>query len=153
MLETGQPAPGFTLPDQNGEPVSLEDLRGSPVVIYFYPKDDTPGCTTQACAIRDQWSQFEAAGAVVLGISPDGTDDHARFVAKYDLPQRLLSDPDREAIDTYGVWGVKQIYGREIEGVLRSTVLVAPDGTIAAVWPQVKPKTHADQVLAAIAEL
>ena len=153
MLEPGQPAPLFTLPDQDGQPVSLEDLQGQPVVIYFYPKDDTPGCTTQACAIRDQWSQFQAAGAVVLGISPDSSDDHARFAAKYDLPHRLLADPQRQAIDAYGVWGVKRMYGREFEGVTRSTVLVAPDGTIAAVWPKVSPSTHADEVLAAIAEV
>ena len=153
MLEPGQPAPVFTLPDQDGQPVSLEDLQGRPVVIYFYPKDDTPGCTTQACAIRDQWSQFQAAGAVVLGISPDGSDDHARFAAKYDLPHRLLADPERQVIGAYDAWGVRSMYGREFEGVIRSTVLVAPDGTVAAVWPKVKPATHADQVLAAIAEL
>ncbi len=153
MLEPGQPAPVFTLPDQDGQPVSLEDLQGRPVVIYFYPKDDTPGCTTQACAIRDQWSQFQAAGAVVLGISPDDSDDHARFAAKYDLPHRLLADPERQVIGAYDAWGVRSMYGREFEGVIRSTVLVAPDGTVAAVWPKVKPATHADQVLAAIAEL
>ncbi len=153
MIDTGQPAPTFTLPDQEGTEVSLADLRGSPVVIYFYPKDDTPGCTTQACDIRDQWSEFEEAGAIVLGISPDDQASHARFAAKYDLPHRLLADPDRKAIDAYDAWGVKKMYGKEFEGVIRSTVLVDREGTVAQVWPKVKPKEHADQVLAAIADL
>ncbi len=153
MLEVGQPAPTFTLPDQDAEPVALEGLRGTPVVVYFYPKDDTPGCTTQACGIRDQWAEFEELGAVVLGISADDTASHARFAEKYDLPHRLLADPERQAIDAYGAWGVKKVYGKEFEGVLRSTVLIDRDGTVAAVWPQVKPKEHADQVLAAIRQL
>jgi thioredoxin-dependent peroxiredoxin len=153
MLEVGQPAPSFTLSDQDGEEVSLDGLRGAPVVIYFYPKDDTPGCTTQACAIRDQWAEFEEAGAVVLGVSPDDVESHKRFAGKYDLPHRLLADPDREAIDAYGAWGLKKMYGKEYEGVIRSTVLVGPDGQVAAVWPKVRPKDHADKVLAAIADL
>ena len=153
MLEVGSPAPGFTLSDQDGEAVTLAGLAGRPVVVYFYPKDDTPGCTTQACGIRDQWSEFEEEGAVVLGISPDDVDSHARFAAKHDLPHRLLADPDRTAIDAYGTWGVKKMYGKEYEGVIRSTVLVAPDGTVAAVWPKVQPKQHADEVLAAIRDL
>jgi thioredoxin-dependent peroxiredoxin len=138
------------LRDQDGEEVSLASLRGAPVVVYFYPKDDTPGCTTQACAIRDQWAEFEEAGAVVLGVSPDDVDSHARFAGKYDLPHRLLADPDREVIQAYGAWGMKKMYGREYEGVIRSTVLVDPDGDVAAVWPKVQPKKHADQVLEAI---
>ena len=153
MLEPGQPAPTFTLPDQDGQQVQLEAFRGQPVVVYFYPRDDTPGCTTQACAIRDQWREFEAAGAAVFGISPDDVDSHARFAGKYDLPHRLLADPEREAIDAYGAWGTKKMYGREFEGVHRSTVLIGPDGEVAAVWPKVKPKEHADQVLEAIAQL
>jgi thioredoxin-dependent peroxiredoxin len=153
MIEVGQPAPTFTLPDQGGETISLEDLRGRPVVLYFYPKDDTPGCTTQACGIRDQWAEFEEAGATVLGVSPDDVASHAKFADKYDLPHRLLADPDRQAIDAYDAWGVKKMYGKEFEGVLRSTVLIDGDGNIAAVWPKVKPKEHTDQVLAAIAEL
>lgn len=153
MLEIGQPAPAFTLPDQDGTHVSLSDLSGQPVVVYFYPRDDTSGCTTQACGIRDQWSEFEAAGAAVLGVSPDPVDSHAKFAAKYDLPHRLLADPDREVIEPYGAWGIKKMYGKEYEGVIRSTVLIAPDGTVAAVWPKVQPKKHADQVLAAIGEL
>jgi thioredoxin-dependent peroxiredoxin len=153
VLEVGRPAPTFSLPDQDGEQVSLASLRGSPVVVYFYPKDDTPGCTTQACGIRDEWSRFEQAGVAVLGISPDDVESHARFAAKYELPHRLLADPDREAIDAYGAWGTKKMYGKEYDGVLRQTVLVAPDGTIAAVWPKVSPKDHADDVLAAVAGL
>lgn len=153
MLDVGQPAPAFTLPDQNGTAVALLDLRGAPVVVYFYPKDDTPGCTTQACAVRDQWQEFEEAGATVLGISPDDVDSHARFAAKYDLPHRLLADPDREAIDAYGAWGVKKMYGREYDGVIRSTVLIDAAGNVAEVWPKVQPKAHADKVLQAIAAL
>lgn len=153
MIEAGQPAPTFSLPDQDGKTVSLEELRGQPVVIYFYPKDDTPGCTTQACGIRDQWTEFEEAGAAVLGISPDDVASHARFAEKYDLPHRLLADPDREAIDAYGMWGVKKAFGKEFEGTTRATVLVDRDGNVAKVWPKVKPKEHADQVLTAIAEL
>ncbi|MFP4311665.1 MAG: thioredoxin-dependent thiol peroxidase [Nitriliruptoraceae bacterium] len=153
MLEPGVPAPDFTLPDQDGSPVSLSALRGAPVLVYFYPKDDTSGCTTQACGIRDQWTEFEEAGAVVLGISPDPVDSHARFAAKHDLPHRLLADPERVAIDAYGAWGTKKMYGREYEGVIRSSVLVDPEGTVAAVWPKVQPKAHADKVLSAIRAL
>ena len=111
MLEVDQSAPDFTLPDQEGQQVTLSELKGKPVVVYFYPKDDTPGCTTQACAIRDQWSEFEEAGAVVLGISPDDVDSHKKFAGKYDLPHRLLADPDHEAIGPYGAWGTKKMYG------------------------------------------
>ncbi|MFP4234429.1 MAG: thioredoxin-dependent thiol peroxidase [Nitriliruptoraceae bacterium] len=153
MLEPGVPAPDFTLPDQDGSPVSLSGLRGAPVLVYFYPRDDTSGCTTQACGIRDQWAEFEEAGAVVLGISPDPVDSHARFAAKHDLPHRLLADPERVAIDAYGAWGTRKMYGREYEGVIRSSVLVDPEGTVAAVWPKVQPKAHADKVLSAIRAL
>ena len=153
MLEVGQRAPQFTLPDQDGTEVSLQELAGNPVVVYFYPKDDTSGCTTQACGIRDQWSEFEEAGAVVLGISPDDVDSHARFAAKNDLPHRLLADPERTVIEEYGAWGTKSMYGKEYQGVIRSTVLVGPDGTVAEVWPKVQPKQHADAVLEAIRAL
>ncbi len=153
MLEVGQRAPQFTLPDQDGTEVSLQDLAGRPVVVYFYPKDDTPGCTTQACAIRDQWSEFEEAGAVVLGISPDDVDSHGRFAAKHDLPHRLLADPERTVIEKYGAWGTKSMYGKEYQGVIRSTVLVGPDGKVAEVWPKIQPKKHADAVLEAIRAL
>ncbi|MTV24465.1 thioredoxin-dependent thiol peroxidase [Nitriliruptoraceae bacterium ZYF776] len=152
-MEAGTPAPTFTLPDQDGREVSLEDLRGRPVVIYFYPKDDTPGCTTQACGIRDQWSQFEEAGAAVLGISPDDVDSHARFAAKHDLPHTLLADPDRRVLEAYGAWGEKVLYGKTTVGVIRSTFLVDRDGTVAKVWKRVQTKTHAERVLAAIEQL
>ncbi len=153
MLEVGQRAPQFTLPDQDGTEVSLQELAGSPVVVYFYPKDDTPGCTTQACGIRDQWTEFEEAGAVVLGISPDDVDSHDRFAAKHDLPHRLLADPRRTAIEKYGAWGTKSMYGKEYQGVIRSTVLVDPNGDVAEVWPKIQPKKHADAVLEAIRAL
>jgi len=153
VLEVGQRAPQFTLQDQDGTEVSLQDLAGSPVVVYFYPKDDTPGCTTQACGIRDQWSEFEEAGAVVLGISPDDVDSHGRFAAKNDLPHRLLADPERTVIEEYGAWGTKSMYGKEYQGVIRSTVLVGPDGKVAEVWPKIQPKKHADAVLQAIRAL
>jgi thioredoxin-dependent peroxiredoxin len=150
MLEVGDRAPQFTLHDQDGAKVALKDLKGSPVVVYFYPKDDTPGCTTQACGIRDQWREFEEAGAVVVGISPDDVDSHATFAAKHDLPHRLLADPERKVISKYGAWGKKSMYGKEYEGVIRSTVLVGPTGKVEAVWPKIQPKKHADAVLKAI---
>ncbi|MEX1163909.1 MAG: thioredoxin-dependent thiol peroxidase [Nitriliruptor sp.] len=153
MIEAGQPAPTFTLPDQDGREVSLEDLRGRPVVIYFYPKDDTPGCTTQACGIRDQWAEFEAAGATVLGISPDTVESHATFAGKYDLPHTLLADPERAALEAYGAYGEKVLYGKTTVGVIRSTFLVDAGGTVAKVWKRVQTETHADQVLKALAEL
>lgn len=152
MLEIGAPAPDFTLADQDGQDVTLSTLLGRPVVVYFYPKSDTPGCTTQACAIRDQWAEFEAAGAAVLGISPDPVDAQAKFAAKYDLPHRILADPERRVIEAWGAWGDRTVFGKSGMGVLRSTVLVGPDGVVAAVWPKVSPKTHADEVLAAITE-
>ena len=153
MLEIGDEAPDFTLQDQDGETVSLQALRGAPVLVYFYPKDDTSGCTTQACGIRDQWAEFEEAGAVVLGISPDPVDSHRAFADKHDLPHRLLADTEKEVIGTYGAWGVKSMYGREYEGVIRSSVLVDAEGKVAAVWPKIQPKKHADAVLTAIRAL
>ena len=153
MLEVGDKAPDFTLLDQDGEEVSLSSFAGAPVLVYFYPKDDTSGCTTQACGIRDQWSEFEAAGAVVLGISPDPVDSHRSFASKHDLPHRLLADTEKDVITSYGAWGTKSMYGREYEGVIRSSVLVDADGTVAAVWPKIQPKKHADTVLRALHEL
>lgn len=153
MIDEGEQAPDFTLPDADGEPVTLSELRGQPVVIYFYPRDDTSGCTTQACGIRDAWAEFEEADAVVLGISPDGVDSHARFREKYDLPHTLLADPERRVIDAYGAWGTRRMYGKEYEGVIRSTFLVDRDGIVAARWPKVRPKEHAQQVLGALAAL
>ncbi len=153
MVEVGSEAPDFTLADQDGNEVTLSALRGRPVVVYFYPRSDTPGCTTQACGIRDQWAEFEAAGATVLGISPDTVDAQAKFVAKHDLPHTILADPDRIAIKEYGAWGQRKMYGKTFDGVIRSTFLIDAEGTVAAVWPKVKPAEHADNVLAAIAEL
>jgi thioredoxin-dependent peroxiredoxin len=153
VIEAGQPAPTFTLPDQDGRPVSLEDLRGRPVVLYFYPKDDTPGCTTQACGIRDQWAEFEAAGAAVLGVSPDTVESHARFAGKHDLPHTLLADPEREVLAAYGAYGEKVLYGKTTVGVIRSTFLIDAEGTVAKVWKRVQTKSHAEQVLKALDEL
>lgn len=153
MIEAGQRAPQFTLPDQHGNKVALKDLLGQPVVVYFYPKDDTPGCTTQACGIRDQWAEFEEAGAVVLGISPDDVDSHAAFADKHDLPHTLLADPKRTVLEKYGAWGEKVLYGKTTVGVIRSTFLIGRDGKVAKVWKRVQTKTHADRVLAAIRDL
>jgi thioredoxin-dependent peroxiredoxin len=153
VLEIGEPAPDFQLPDADGEQVALADLRGRPVVVYFYPRDDTPGCTTQACGIRDDWDAFQDLEAEVIGISPDTVESHARFREKHDLPFTLLADPEKTVIREYGAWGTRKMYGRTSEGVIRSTVLIDGDGTVAAVWPKVRPKRHAEQVLDALAEL
>jgi peroxiredoxin Q/BCP len=152
-VRPGDLAPDFTLPDQHGNPVRLSDLRGRPVVLYFYPKADTPGCTTQACGVRDRRADYEAAGAVVLGVSPDPVDRIAKFDAKYGLSFPLLSDADHEVAELYGTWVEKSMYGKTYMGMARSTFLIAPDGTVAHVIPKVKPATHDDEVLAALAEL
>lgn len=149
-VEEGKPAPDFELTSDAGEPVRLSDLRGKPVVLYFYPRDDTPGCTAQACGIRDAWGEFERAGAVVLGISPDDERSHAAFREKYDLPFALLADTDHATADDYGVWVEKSMYGKSYWGVERSTFVIAPDGNVARVMRKVKPDTHADEVLAAL---
>ena len=153
MIEVGEPAPDVTLPDQDGEPVSLSDFEGSPVVVYFYPKDDTPGCTTQACGIRDSWQELQAAGAVVLGISPDDPASHTRFREKYDLPHTLLADPDHQVMEAYEAYGEKVLYGKRTVGVKRSTVLVGPDGRVVKHWKRAQAKSHAERVLAALQEL
>jgi peroxiredoxin Q/BCP len=147
VLQEGQPAPDFTLASDSGETVTLSSLRGKPVVLYFYPKDDTPGCTRQACDIRDAWGEFERAGAVVLGISPDGEASHAKFKAKYGLPFPLLADTDHTVSEAYEVWGEKSFAGRKYMGVERSTFVVDGDGNLARVLRKVDPKTHADDVL------
>lgn len=149
-IEEGTPAPDFTLPSDTGEDVALADLRGKPVVLYFYPKDDTPGCTTQACGIRDAWGEFEKAGAVVLGVSPDGEASHVRFKEKFDLPFTLLADTEHEVADAYGVWGEKTYAGKTYMGVKRSTFVIDEDGNVARVFHDVKPAEHADQVLEAL---
>jgi len=151
MVEEGKPAPDFALPTDTGETVTLSDLRGKQVVLYFYPKDDTPGCTTQACGIRDAWSEFEQAGAVVLGVSPDGVDSHDKFKQKYSLPFSLLADEDHRVADAYGVWGEKSYMGRTYLGVDRSTFVIGADGNVKKIFHKVKPATHADEVLAALA--
>jgi peroxiredoxin Q/BCP len=150
VIEEGKPAPDFELPSDSGETVKLSDLRGKPVVLYFYPKDDTPGCTTQACGIRDAYGEFERAGAVVLGISPDDEKSHVKFRAKHDLPFTLLADTEKEVANAYGVWGEKSYMGRKYMGVRRSTFVIGRDGTVTKVMHDVKPATHADDVLAAL---
>jgi peroxiredoxin Q/BCP len=153
MIEAGDEAPDFTLPDQDGNPVRLADLRGRWVVVYFYPKADTPGCTTQACGVRDHTGDYERAGAVVLGVSPDKPAALRRFADKYGLPFTLLADADHVVADQYGVWAEKSMYGRKYWGVTRSTFIVAPDGTLARAFPKVSPKTHDELVIAALGEL
>jgi peroxiredoxin Q/BCP len=147
MVEEGTPAPEFSLTSDSGETVSLADLRGRPVVLYFYPKDDTPGCTAQACGIRDAWGEFEQAGALVLGVSPDDERSHVKFKEKYGLPFPLLADIDHQVAEEYGVWGEKTYAGKTYMGVDRSTFVIAADGTVAKVFRKVKPDEHADQVL------
>lgn len=153
MLEAGQTAPDFTLPDQDGNDVTLSALRGSPVLIYFYPRDETPGCTAQACDIRDRWAEFEALGVKVLGISPDSPDSHTKFRANHDLPHTLLADGDHAVMEAYGAWGEKVLYGKTSIGPIRSSVLIDAEGTILKVWKQVQAKAHAEQVLKAASDL
>jgi peroxiredoxin Q/BCP len=150
VIEEGQAAPEFELTTDTGETVSLASLRGKQVVLYFYPKDDTPGCTTQACGIRDAWSEFEQTGAVVLGVSPDDEKSHTKFIKKYDLPFTLLADTDHAVAERYGVWGEKKYMGKSYMGISRSTFVIDADGKIKKVFHQVKPATHADDVLAAL---
>jgi thioredoxin-dependent peroxiredoxin len=153
MIEQGATAPDFTLPDQNGEDVSLSDFRGRPVVLYFYPKAGTSGCTTQACGIRDHRADYEAAGAVVLGVSPDPVKDVKKFADEQSLNFRLLADEDHAVCDLYGVWAEKSMYGRTYWGALRATFVIDPQGTVARVFPKVSPKTHDEIVLEALDEL
>ena len=150
MVEEGKPAPDFSLTSDTGETISLASLRGKPVVLYFYPKDDTPGCTVQACSIRDSWSEFERRGAVVLGVSPDGVASHVKFRQKYGLPFPLLADTGHEVAEAYGVWVEKSMLGKTYMGIERSTFVIAPDGTVAKVMRKVKPDEHSDDVLAAL---
>jgi peroxiredoxin Q/BCP len=147
MIEEGKPAPDFELPSDSGETVKLSELRGKPVVLYFYPKDDTPGCTAQACGIRDAYGEFQRAGAVVLGISPDDEGSHVKFRDKYELPFTLLADTDHAVAEQYGVWGEKKYMGKTYFGVSRWTFVIDEDGNVKKVLPDVKPATHADDVL------
>jgi peroxiredoxin Q/BCP len=151
VIAEGEQAPDFALESDAGETVRLSGLRGRPVVLYFYPKDDTPGCTAQACGIRDAYGEFERAGAVVLGVSPDSVSRHVKFRDKYELPFTLLADPTHEVSELYGVWGEKRYMGRTYMGVRRSTFVIGPDGTVEKVMHDVKPATHTDDVLAVLA--
>lgn len=151
MLSDGDAAPDFELDSDAGEKVRLADLRGKKVILYFYPKDDTPGCTIEACEFRDRLSQIEEVGAVILGVSPDGSASHQKFKQKYDLPFTLLSDPDHAVAEAYGAWGEKERYGKTYEGILRTTFLIDEEGKIAKVFEKVKAEGHGDQVLEALA--
>jgi peroxiredoxin Q/BCP len=146
-LEAGDKAPGFTLPDQDEKKVSLKDFKGSPVVVYFYPADDTPGCTKEACQFNDNLRAFDRAGVTVLGISPDGAAKHTRFREKYGLRFPLLSDPEHGVMEAYGAWGEKTLYGKKSLGVIRSTFLVGPTGKIERAWYNVRADGHAEKVL------
>jgi peroxiredoxin Q/BCP len=150
MLQVGDPAPDFTLPDAEGTPTRLADFRGQRVVLYFYPKDNTPGCTKEACGFRDTFLELEAQNTVVLGISPDGATAHQKFRAKYDLPFRLLSDPEFTVATTYGSYGLKKFMGREYLGVMRQTYVIGADGCIEKIYRKVKPETHAQEILASL---
>jgi thioredoxin-dependent peroxiredoxin len=150
MVEEGKPAPDFELASDAGGLVRLSALRGKPVVLYFYPRDDTPGCTAQACGIRDAYGEFEAAGATVLGVSPDTESSHVKFKSKYELPFTLLADPEHEVAERYGVWVEKKNYGKTYMGIERSTFVIDAGGNVARVLRRVNPRTHADDVLAAL---
>jgi peroxiredoxin Q/BCP len=146
MVQEGSPAPAFTLPADDGSEISLGDFRGKKVVLYFYPKDDTPGCTTQACDLRDHHGAFQEQGAVVLGVSPDPVSSHVKFKSKYDLNFPLLSDPDHRVAEAYGVWKEKSMYGKKYWGIERSTFVIDEEGVVEEAWRKVKPKGHAERV-------
>jgi len=148
MLDIGSAAPGFTLPDKDGNMVSLSDFKGKRVVLYFYPKDNTPGCTRQACAFAGAYKQFEKKGVAVIGISRDSVSSHVKFAEKYNLPFTILSDPELEAIKAYGVWQEKKMYGKTTMGVVRTTFIISPDGKIEKIMSKVKPDTNASEILA-----
>ena len=150
-IQEGKPAPDFTLTDAAGKPVSLKDFAGKNVILYFYPKDDTPGCTKEACGFRDDWKALTKANVVVLGVSPDGSASHQKFIAKYKLPFPLLSDPDRKVMEDYGAYGEKVMYGKKTTGVIRSTVWIGPDGRVKRHWAKVaNAEAHPAQVLATL---
>jgi peroxiredoxin Q/BCP len=153
MLQSGSQAPDFTLPDQDGQDVSLGDFAGQTVVLYFYPKANTSGCTTQACGVRDHRGDYESAGAVVIGVSPDPVKEVKRFHDAQGLNFTLLADEDHAVCEAYGVWGEKSMYGRTYLGASRSTFIIGPDGVVAHVIPKASPKTHDDEVLQALADL
>jgi peroxiredoxin Q/BCP len=146
-LTEGAEAPDFTLESDSGDTVTLSQLRGKPVVLYFYPRDDTPGCTAEACEFRDAWDEVKGTGAVVLGVSPDTVASHKKFKSKFRLPFPLLADPDHKVAERYGAWGERSMYGRKFRGILRTTFVIGADGRIRKVFERVKPKGHAAQVL------
>lgn len=150
MIEVGKPAPAFSLLDQAGKTVTLAGCKGSPVVLYFYPKDDTPGCTKEACAFRDAFAEYTQRGARILGVSPDDPASHAKFARKYELPFTLLADPDHKVCEAYGVWKEKNMYGRKSMGVERTTFVIDGSGVIRAVFPRVKVDGHSDAVIEAL---
>ncbi|HWZ85579.1 MAG TPA: thioredoxin-dependent thiol peroxidase [Thermoanaerobaculia bacterium] len=150
LLEVGDKAPVFKTTNQDGETVALGDFKGRKVVLYFYPKDDTPGCTKEACSFRDGWSKFKKRGVAVLGVSVDDAKSHRKFIDKFSLPFPLLADTDKAIVKAYGVWGEKSMYGRKYMGTNRVTFLIDEKGKIAAVWPKVKPDGHADEILEAV---
>ena len=150
-IEEGKTAPAFTLTDQNGERVALKDFRGKDVIVYFYPKDDTPGCTKEACGFRDLFGEIRNEGTVILGISPDGQAAHEKFIGKYELPFTLLSDPDKKVMTEYGAFGEKMMYGKKVMGIIRSTVWIGPDGKVKKHWRRVpKAADHPAKVLAVL---
>lgn len=150
MLEVGQVAPDFTLPDQHGENLTLSSLQGKTVVLFFYPKADTPGCTIEACNFRDESGSFDGANVVILGISPDSSKDQKLFADKFSLPYRLMADAEHEVAEAYGVWGEKNMYGKKYMGVSRTTFVIGPDGKLSHIFNKVKPEGHANEVLAVI---
>jgi len=152
ILKEEKPAPDFSLLDENSTPHKLSDYLGKPVVLYFYPKDDTPGCTKEACAFRDDYSDYENTGVVILGVSPDSPKSHAKFKQKYQLPFTLLADESHEVANMYGVWGPKQYMGHSYEGILRTTYVIGEDGMIRKVFENVKPAGHSQEILSALKE-
>jgi peroxiredoxin Q/BCP len=151
-LKEGDNAPSFTVQTNGGGKLSLADFKGQNVILYFYPKDDTPGCTKEACAFRDNYAAFKAKGAVILGVSTDSAKSHDKFVEKFKLPFTLLVDDEKKIVSDYGVWGEKKFMGRKYMGTHRVTFLIGPDGKIKKIWPKVKPDEHAEEVLAALAQ-
>jgi len=152
-IQVGKAAPPFSLPDAEGRSVSLADFAGKDVVLYFYPRDDTPGCTKEACGFRDSWREIQKRGAIVLGVSPDSAESHRKFAGKYKLPFPLLSDPDKKVMTRYGAWGEKMMYGKKTTGVIRSTVWIGPDGKVKKHWARIaKAEAHPEQVLEALRE-
>jgi peroxiredoxin Q/BCP len=147
VLSAGKTAPDFKLSDSNGDIHKLSDYHGETIVLYFYPKDDTPGCTKEACSFRDSYKDFKDAGVEVIGVSPDSEKSHSKFIDKYELPFILLSDPDHQVCEVFGVWGLKKSFGREYEGVYRTTFVIGPDGKIKRVFDNVKPSDHSQEVL------